>query len=75
MLIDIPEHYAPNIGGAMVHRAADVIMSTRIVPAWMHQYADLWDKGLKYGYDGTFWEAVCNHEPRTHKTITREGLL
>lgn len=75
MKIEFPDHYAANVGGAMVGRAAEVISSLRIVPSYLFQYADLWDKGLKFGYDGTFWEAVVNHEPATKKYLDKCGVL
>jgi len=75
MYIEVPEHYVANVGGAMVSRAAEVIMSTHIVPGFLHQYADLWNKGLKYGYAGTFWEAVENHIPATGHYLRKAGVL
>lgn len=60
-LMEIPDHYRANVGGAMVERAARVIQ-TGIVPAYLHQYADLWNRGLRYdGADVSFWTAVRNH--------------
>lgn len=63
MIIEIPDHYVTNVGGAMVERAARVIKELDYVPAWVHQYDELWKKGLKYGgADVSFWEAIGHHE-------------
>jgi hypothetical protein len=76
MIIELPDHYAPNVGGALAARAAEVIEATRIVPAYLHQFADLWEKGLRYGSDDTtFWEAVLEHKQHVDKILEREGLL
>ena len=75
MMIEVPNHYLPNLGGALVSRAAEVIQSTHIVPGYLHQFADMWNKGMKYGYDGTFWEAVENHMPITRIYLERAGVL
>lgn len=61
MFIEIPDHYATNIGGAMVERAVDVINRTQIVPVYLFQFAYAWDKGLRFdGADVSFWQAVRN---------------
>lgn len=64
MVLEIPDHYVANIGGALVERAVQVIEATAIVPAYLHQFADLWEKGVRYGghpysYAYNFWETVA----------------
>lgn len=76
-MIEVPDHYATNVGGAMVERAARVVQERGIVPAYLHQYADLWAKGLRFdGADVSFWTAVRNHakDPSVDKTLRRQGL-
>ena len=57
MIIEIPDHYAAQAGGALVQRAVRVITDNGFVPAFVHQFADMWDKGLRYSGD-SFWGAV-----------------
>lgn len=70
MLVEMPDHYIANLGGAMVERAASVIERTGIVPGYLYQFADLWDKGVKYGVGGDFWFAVQHHAKRNEKVLS-----
>jgi len=57
MLVNVPDHYISNVAGAMVERAVGVINLHGYVPAHLHQFAALWDQGLRYA-DVSFWQAV-----------------
>lgn len=63
MLIEIPDHYATNVGGALVEQASRVIKEVGYIPGWVFQFEELWKKGLKYdGADVSFWTAIGNRE-------------
>jgi len=75
MLVDIPDHYLPNVGGALVERAADIVNRLDMVPAYLHQFAALWADGVHYGGDDRdFWTAVYEAGGRL-STLKREGVL
>lgn len=74
MLIDIPDHYVANVGGALVERAVDVINSTDRVPAYLFQFEDLWTDGLRYGGSDTgFWQA-CYYAGAKASVLKRAGV-
>ena len=75
MLVDIPEHYRANLANAMLTRANEAIISVGYVSAYLHQFADLWERGVNYGNltNDTFWQTLSNAYPGT--TPYLDGLL
>jgi hypothetical protein len=57
VIIEIPDHYAQQAGGALVFRAVREISDAGYVPAYIYQFADLWEKGMRYNQE-PFWVAV-----------------
>lgn len=63
MDVTIPDHFAPNIGGAMVERAARIIKEQGMIPAYLYHYEVSWNAGLRFGGSSdSFWEAVGNYD-------------
>lgn len=75
MKVEFPDFFATNLAGAMVERAGRIIGEQGIVPAFMWQYASVWEKGVRYdGADVTFWQAVANHDKNAGKVLDKLGM-
>jgi hypothetical protein len=72
-----PDHYVGSIGRAFVTEGIDTIMSRRMVPSYLHQYADLWARLNLRALGGrrTYWEAIAQREPATVPYLVAERII
>lgn len=60
MIVEFPDHYKESLAVALVGHGIEVILQTGIVPAFVHQYADLWDKGVRFDDSLDYWQALVH---------------
>ncbi len=59
MIIEFPDHYRTTIAAALVAHGAFVIATNGFVPAFVHQYADMWDKlDAAEEWMGDYWSSI-----------------
>jgi hypothetical protein len=70
MIIEIPDHFAPTVCSALVWHGAFVVRTVGIVPAFVHQYSDTFDKLGGRGIGGCdYWDALVANDPSIKELV------